>query len=154
MKKKLLFAFALALLAPWATRAQDCTQTVPYTEGFEGVTGTAFSTAGSLPACWNGFTNGTGTGYVPHVVTGTGSYSYQHSGINSLVMTSGSSASYGNTKIVMLPPMNVALNQLQLSFWMCTESSSYGTLIVGYVTSDDTSTFTAIQSYPASSASV
>ena len=154
MKKKLLFAFALALLVPWATRAQDCTQTVPYTEGFEGVTGTAFSTAGSLPACWNGFTNGTSTGYVPHVVTGTANYSYQHSGINSLVMTSGSGATYGNTKVVMLPPMSVALNQLQLSFWMCTESSSYGTLIVGYVTSDDTSTFTAIQSYPASSASV
>ena len=154
MKKKLLLAFALALLVPWTTRAQDCTQTVPYTEGFEGVTGTTFSTAGSLPACWNGFTNGTGTGYVPHVVTGAANYSYQHSGINSLVMTSGSGASYGNTKIVMLPPMSVALNQLQLSFWMCTESSSYGTLIVGYVTSDDTTTFTEIQSYTASSASM
>ena len=161
MKKTLIIAVALALLAPWTMRVQaqsSCTQTVtatqPFVEGFEGVAGTAYSTAGSLPDCWNGFYNGTTAGYMPHVVTGTGSYSYQHSGINSLVMTSSSTSTYGNTKIVMLPPMSVPLSQLYLSFWMCTESNSSGTLIVGYVTSDDTSSFTAIQSYPASAATV
>ena len=155
MKKYLSVLMLLAaLVLPWASRAQDCTQTVPYTEGFESVTGTSYSTAGTLPACWNGYSNGTSAGYSPHVVTGNGSYSYQHTGLNSLVMTSGSGATYGNTKIVMLPPMNMALNQLVLSFWMCTESASSGTLYVGYVTADDTSTFTSIASYPASSATV
>lgn len=148
----LLMLFA-ALIVPWMSSAQDCTQTVPYLEGFEGVTGTAYNTAGTLPACWNGYYNGTTAAYVPHVVSGSGNYSYQHSGVNSLVMTSGSST-YGNTKIVALPPMSVPLNQLQLSFWMCTESSSSGTLYVGYLTSNDTSSFVSIASYPASSATV
>lgn len=150
MKKRLLIAFALALMVPWAARAQNCTQTVPYTQGFEGVTGSAYNASGTLPSCWTGFRNGTDAVYLPHVVTGTGNYSYQHTGSNSLVMTSGSGASYGNTKYVFLPPMNVPLNQLQISFWMCTESSTYGVLSVGYVTSDDTSTFVPIATYPAS----
>lgn len=148
--KMLLLA---ALCVPWATKAQDCTQSVPYVQDFEGVNGVSYSTAGSLPDCWNGFTNGTGAAYVPHVV-GSGTYWYTHSGSNALGFTSGSSASYGNTKYAFLPPVGVALNQLELTFWMCTESSTNGILTVGYVTADDTSTFTAIQSFPASGATV
>ena len=144
-----------ALCVPWATQAQDCTQTItqsqPFFEDFEGVTGSSYSTAGSLPSCWNGYTSGSSANYSPHVV-GSGTYWYTHSGSKALGFTCGSSATYGNTKIVMLPPVSVTLNQLEISFWMCTESSTNGTLTVGYVTSDDTSTFTAIQSFTASSA--
>ena len=157
MKKKLLVAFALALLAPWAMRAQECTQTVPYSEDFESYTGTTWNdTAGVvIPTCWLSFSNSANTSniYLPRVVSGTGSYVYYH-GAKSLAMTGGTTATYGMDKYVLLPPMNVPLNQLQISFWMCTESNgaSYGTLHVGYVTSDDTSTFVSIASYPSSTA--
>lgn len=157
MKKQLLIVFALVLFAPWATRAQDCTQTVPYTQDFESFTGTTYnaSTGLEMPACWNGFSSSTSTTnvYMPRVVSGTGVYAYYH-GSKGFAMTGGTNTTYGMNKYVLLPPMNQPLNQLQLSFWMCTESNgaSYGTLIVGYVTSDDTSTFTPIQSYPSSAA--
>ena len=151
-----LMLLAALLFVPWATNAQDCTQTVtqsqPYVQDFDSVTGTTYSTAGQLPDCWLSFTNGTTAGYKPHVV-GSGTYWYTHSGSKALGMTSGSS-SYGSTKYVLMPPVSAPLSQLELTFWMCTESSSSGTLYVGYVTSDDTSTFTPIQTYPASSATV
>ena len=86
MKKYLSVMMLLsAFLLPWASWAQNCTQTVPYTEGFEGVTGTSYNAAGTLPACWNGYSNGTSADYSPHVVTGNNTYSYQHTGLNSLV---------------------------------------------------------------------
>ena len=155
MKKQLSFLMLLAaLIVPQVASAQNCTQNVPFSEGFESTTAnTSYSTAGSVPTCWNAYSNGTSTSYVPHVVSGTGSYIYRKSGDNSIVMTSGSST-YGSVKYVVLPPMSVALNQLQLSFWMCTESNTNGVLTVGYLTSDDTSTFTTIQTYPASAATV
>lgn len=139
-----------AMAMPWAMRAQECTQAIPYTEGFETVDGTTYSASGVLPDCWEGYTDGTNLNYTPHVVTGSGLYSYRHSGENSLAMTSGT-ASYGRTKYVLLPPMAMALNQLYLSFWMYSEAADHGVLTVGYVTGDDTSTFTPVASYPASS---
>ena len=150
--KMLLIA---ALCVPWATQAQDCTQTVPFSEDFESYAGVAYNaTSGRiLPTCWTGFT--TINNYIPCVVSGTGSYVYTH-GSKSMAMTGGTVATYGMNKYVLLPPMNEPLNLLQLSFWMCTEQSSatYGTLKVGYVTSDDTSTFVSIASYPSSAATV
>ena len=80
IKRMLLTAL---ILLPWATQAQDCTQTVtqsqPYVQDFESVTGTTYSSAGQLPNCWLGITNGTTAGYTPHVV-GSGTYWYTHSG--------------------------------------------------------------------------
>ena len=125
---------------------------VPYSEGFEGVSGVAYNAAGTMPSCWGAYTNGTSANYTPHVVSGSSNYSYQKSGSNSLVMTSGSS-SYGSAKYVVLPEMDTPLNQLQLSFWMCTESNANGVLTVGYVTGDDSTGFTPIESYQASAAS-
>jgi hypothetical protein len=121
-------------------------------QDFEGVAGTTYSSAGSLPACWNGYSNGTSSDYVPHVVS-SGTYWYTSSGDKALGFTSGSE-SYGNTKYALMPPVDVALSQLELTFWMCTESSTNGVLTVGYVTSDDTATFTPIQAFPASSATM
>ncbi len=158
MKKHLsLLMLVAALIVPWASRAQDCTQTVPYTQDFESFTGTTYSASTGLemPSCWNGFSSSTSTSniYMPRVVSGTGSYVYYH-GQKGFAMTGGTATSYGMNKYVLLPPMNVPLNQLQLTFWMCTESNiaSYGTLHVGYVTSDDTSTFVSIANYPSSAA--
>lgn len=153
MKKRLLIAFALALMVPWAARAQSCTQTIPFFEGFETTAAvTSYSSAGSVPTCWNAYSPGTSAGYVPHVVSGTGSYVYRKTGENSLVFSAANSSTNGARKYLVLPPMNVPLNQLQLSFWMCPESVSYGSITVGYMTSDDTSTFTVISTYPCSMA--
>ena len=154
MKKKLSILMLLAaLIVPWASRAQNCTQTVPYSENFESYAGVAYNaTSGRiLPTCWNGYS--TIANYIPCVVSGTGSYVYYH-GAKSMAMTGGTATTYGMNKYVLLPPMNVPLSQLQLSFWMCTESSSatYGVLHVGYVTSDDTATFVSIANYPSSTA--
>ena len=143
------------LCVPWVTQAQDCTQTVPFSENFENYAGVAYNaTSGRiLPTCWNGFT--TVPNYIPCVVSGTGSYVYTHGG-KSMAMTGGTVSTYGMNKYVLLPPLDEPLNQLQLNFWMCTEqsSSTYGTLHVGYVTSDDTTTFVSIASYPSSAATV
>lgn len=157
MKKRLLIAFALALMVPWALRAQDCTQTIthstPYFEGFEDATAiTSYSAAGSMPDCWNAYSNGTSTTYVPHVVTGTGSYVYRRTGDKSLVFYGSSTAANGDTKYALVPAMNVPLNQLQLSFWFCSEGSSQGVMTVGYVTGTDTTGFTPIHTIEASSA--
>ena len=109
-------------------------ETLPFNEDFESYTGSTYSTAGILPACWEGYTNGTSDVYSPHI-TGSGSYSYPHSGSKCLTMTSsGSTATYGTTKVVALPPFNVPLNQLAMSFWYRMESATQGTLTVGYVT--------------------
>ncbi len=126
---------------------------LPYFEGFETTeANSSYSSAGVMPSCWNAWSNGTNENYVPHVVTGTGSYVYRKTGDNSLVLYPGSSSgSNGNTKIVLLPPVNESLSNLYLNFWMCTESATNGYLQVGYVTGADTTGFTPIATYPASS---
>ena len=109
-------------------------ESVPFLEDFESYAGSTFSTAGILPDCWEGYTNGTSDVYYPHI-TGSGSYWYPHSGSKALTMTSsGSTATYGTTKVVAIPPFDTPLNQLAVSFWYKMESASYGTLTVGYVT--------------------
>jgi hypothetical protein len=115
--------------------ATDCgLVTLPYTEDFENYTGTTYSTDGVLPVCWDGYSNGSTPAYFPHI-TGSGSYWYPHGGTNALTMTSGS-ATYGDTKIVVLPLFNQPMNTLSMTFWYKMENASNGsTLYVGYVTS-------------------
>ena len=120
-------------------------------EDFNAVTGTAYNTAGILPDCWDGYTNGTTAAYFPHVTNGS-SYSYSITG-NAITMTSGS-ATYGNTKIVRLPKFAEPVNTLTLKYWYCTESSTAGTLYVGYMTGFDyENDFVPIVAHPATSAS-
>ena len=120
-------------------------------EGFEGLQATTYSgTDGILPDCWEGYSNGTSANYIPHVV-GSGSYWYTVEGTNSVTLTSGSSASVGNTKILRLPLTSEPVNTLTLTYWMCTEGNSQGTLSVGYMTGDDfENDFVAIKDIPAS----
>jgi hypothetical protein len=126
-------------------------QAVPYSQDFESYTGTAYNVAGVLPRCWDAYSDGTSNLYFPHVVDGSGSsYNYCH-GTRSLVMTSGA-ATYGSVKVVALPEFTTPVNQLKMDFWMSTESSSYGTLYVGYVTGSNFNTsFVAVKTIPASS---
>ena len=115
----------------------ECLTTpLPYSENFDAYNGSTYSTAGVLPICWDGYSNGTNAAYFPHI-TGSGSYWYPHSQPNVLTMTSGS-ASYGDTKIVALPPFEQPLSTLSMTFWYRMESATNGsTLTVGYVTGSD-----------------
>ena len=111
-----------------------CGQTpLPYSEGFEGITGTTYNTAGELPDCWESYSDGTSSVYNPHV-TGSGSYWYPHAGSKALTMTSGTTTTYGTEKVVALPPFVSPINNLHMSFWYRMENATYGTLTVGYVT--------------------
>ena len=124
----------------------------PYIQDFNAVTGTAYSTAGELPPCWVGYSNGSSAAYMPHVTDGS-TYSYSISG-NALTLTSGS-ATYGDVKFVRLPRFAMPVSTLTMSYWFCTESSTNGTLTVGYMTGDDfTTDFVPVVSHPASSASL
>ena len=123
----------------------------PYVQDFNAVAGTSYSTAGNLPPCWDGYSNGTNAAYMPHVTDGS-TYSYSISG-NALTLTSGSST-YGDVKYVRLPQFAAPVNTLTMSYWFCTESSTNGTLTVGYMTGPNfTTDFVPVVSHAASSAS-
>jgi hypothetical protein len=123
--------------------------TLPYSENFDAIPATTYSTAGVLPPCWQGYTNGTNDIYTPHVV-GSGSYWYATT-VNSMIMTSGS-ATYGDVKMVRLPVFDQPVNTLTMSFWMSTESSTNGYLCVGYMTGQNFQTdFVTVDSIHASS---
>ena len=115
----------------------ECLTTpLPYSENFDAYNGSTYSTAGVLPICWDGYSNGTNAAYFPHI-TGSGSYWYPHSNPNALTMTSGTAA-YGDTKIVALPPFEQPLSTLSMTFWYKMENATNGsTLYVGYVTGSD-----------------
>ena len=102
-------------------------------ENFDGVTGTSYSTAGSMPSGWYSYTTATGTNIVaPHVVSGS-SYNYYHSASQSLGMESGTNAN--NTAYAVMPATAGGKAYSSLSFYYKQEStnSGYGTLSVGYV---------------------
>lgn len=124
---------AWSLNASFATR---CATPLPYSESFEGVTGTTYNAVGVLPDCWKAYSNGTSSAYMPHV-TGSGSYHYPHDSINCLTMTSGSGTAQGNTKVVALPSFTLPVNSLTMTFWYRMESATSGVLTVGYVTDED-----------------
>lgn len=115
-----------------------------FSEGFEGYVGVAYNSAfGVVPTCWE--TGGTTTYPAPHVVV-NGQYAYVHGGQNGLnFCASGNSYAYA-----ALPQFAEAISALQIGFWAKVESASYGTLYLGYITSDDVSTFQPITAIPCS----
>lgn len=141
LRKNLLLTMLLAVFwNPLQAQTDSCTISVtpghPWTEGFESYNGTGYNVAGVLPPCWEATSDGSSASYVPHVVSGTGSCVYIHSGSNALSMTSGLNMSTGLSHTATLPRFSQPLNTLHLSFWMCTEGNSNlnGTLSVGYIT--------------------
>ena len=126
--------------------ATECDVTnVPYTEDFESYAGTTYSdNNGPVPLCWTNY--GTNTTYGHPHVSGSGSYHYTHSGNNSLVFTAGTTGN-GTDAYAMLPTFTQPLNTLQIGFYYAMESTSYGTLSVGYVTNlaDPANTFVMLE---------
>lgn len=113
-----------------------------FSEGFEDYVGVAYNSAsGVVPTCWE--TGGTTTYPAPHVVV-DGQYAFVHDGQNGLNFC-GSANSYA---YAALPQFAEPLNSLQIGFWAKVESASYGNLLLGYVTSDDVSTFQTIATVP------
>lgn len=121
---------------------------LPFAENFDSYTGTPYNAVGTMPSCWRSYSNGTNAAYLPHVIGGSGSYSYFR-GSSALVLTSGSSQ-YGSNHLVRLPEFDQPLRNLTMRYWLCTESASSGSLSVGYLTSDDTASFVPIKIVPAS----
>jgi len=128
----------------------DAISTLPYVENFDSYTGTTYTdNNGIAPTCWTTFSNNTTYG-APHII-GSGSYHYASSG-NSLVFTCSSA---GNDAYAALPTFTADLNTLSLTFWRAMESTSSGTLSVGYVTSisDLAGTFVEVATIPSVSSS-
>lgn len=126
----------------------DCSaRAVPYTEDFEGVTATLSSEQGNLADCWDYSWNGSNAAYGPHVIT-TGGYQYiSNIPDNALFLVAGNEPGYGNTAEVSLPRMADSLQNLSLAFDYRFESSSYGTLTVGYYNANNV--FTTVKTMPA-----
>jgi len=126
--------------------ATECDVTnVPYTEDFESYAGTTYSdNNGPVPLCWTNYGINTSYGH-PHVI-GSGNYHYTHSGNNCLVFTAGTTGN-GTDAYAMMPSFSQALNTLEVSFYYAMESTSYGTLSVGYVTNlaDPANTFVMLE---------
>lgn len=116
----------------------DCsTHALPYIEDFSGVTATASNVSGELPACWNYLWNGNNAAYAPHVVT-TGGYQYiSNIPDNALLFVAGSSTGYGSSAVALLPRFADSLQHLALALDYRFESSSRGTLAVGWFDSNE-----------------
>ena len=123
-------------------------------EDFEFYNGVAYNVEGEYPHCWDVYSNGTDSKYISHV-TGSGLYWYPNSGTKCLTMTSGSTTTYGDTKIVRLPSFAEPVNTLSVSWYMATESSTNGTFYVGYMVGDNYATdFVPVKTIPASAATI
>lgn len=159
LRKCLLLALLVVFWGPLHSQTDSCTISVtpghPWTENFESFTGVGYNVEGVLPPCWGATSDGSSAGYMPHVVSGSGTGAYIHSGNNAICMTSGLNFSIGLTHTVTLPSFSQPLNTLHLSFWMCTEGNSdlNGTLTVGYITTHvyEWQEFHAIQAIASSS---
>ena len=137
-------------------------QTVPWSHGFNGITGAngnggtaSGSSQGSLESagfkCFASYTNG-----YPHVVNNASNLVYYTSGTGntrSLAFPAQNNTTIGTTGYALMPTFAVPLNSLKFKCWMATSSSSLGTLSVGYVTGDNSSSFVAIESFSADASS-
>ncbi len=117
-----------------ACGAITITATTPWTENFEGYTG-----SGAKPfVCWDTpVTEVVDNGTSPFVYCGHGPAC--HSGANSAEMK-------GNNNMLALPEFTNDIHDLRLSFWATTtNTSNYGTMEVGVITDiDDPTTFVAL----------
>ena len=121
------------------------TAVAPYTEGFESPTGTAYDIAGPLPDCWEAHSTGWTTP-APH---NCNIANYAHSGSQSLVLVAANNSEYA-----ILPEFSNPISDLQISFWMRTNTDTNGQLQLGYITAEDDgtcNTFTANADFGAAS---
>ena len=107
-------------------------------ENFEGYSGTAYNVAGPIPSGWNVIASGNDSKYSPHVGI---PYPGVIAGNYSLCFISGGS-DYGANNYAILPACS---NPIYISFDYKFESTSYGTLTLGYITNaNDASTYSVL----------
>ena len=132
--------------------------TLPFTENFDGVTGsTATSNVlNNLPPCWNYYNDGTRASYqgCPYVYNST---TYAHSGSNCIRFYS-YAASGDSSQYLILPPVDSTLypvNTLNVNFWMraySTSSTYHADVVVGVMTNPtDESSFVPVSTVHSSS---
>ena len=124
--------------------AREITATEKYNEPFEDpvTTATYNSTTGLVvPDCWGEpYTNSTSYLYKkPHIISKDAGSSYNFSNPNSQVLFF-----YGADGYVALPEFT-NISELQISFKWAVENKSYGTLKLGYITSEDNGTYNTFQ---------
>ena len=112
--------------------ACDKVNNYPWIEGFEDYdasSSTYSTTNGIIPDCWMSYTTGT---VAPHII-GSGSYLYIHEGAQAMSFY-GSGSNYA-----VLPAFDAPIRDLEMTFWMQTESASNGTLTLGYIMDENAS---------------
>lgn len=118
---------------------------IPFEEGFETYSGTAYNVAGIAPPCWYVYSSDPSFAQ-PHVVV-EGSYAYVNNGDKAFSMAAGSD---GNDAYVVFPELNANYSDLVASFWAVAENATVGTLKFGYVTMEQSNleSFTEIATVP------
>ncbi len=122
--------------------------TMPWTEGFNTPSGTAYNADGSMPDCWRSYWNGSNAAYAPHVIN-----AYPYNPINgyvtssqqALLLMAGTNSGWDSVAIVESPKVAGGLNGKRLSFYYMQESANYGQLSVGYM---QDSTFVGLTDLP------
>ena len=118
--------------------AYTITAEAPYTQDFENpVVTTIYDQIGEMPVCWENYP---ATSASAKILAANATYNYAESG--QVLYFYGSGDNYA-----VLPEFTNDLNTLQISFKYATESNSYGTLTLGYITDEDENynSFTAIE---------
>lgn len=144
--KRTLLTIATTLLLATGLRAQNTgcdTVTTPWSEDFESVMPTGAGVRGSLPPCWDFTWNGSNTALAPHVIANGGYQYISNIPSQAILFVAGSSDGYGNQAEVLLPPFGDSLQNLSIAFDYRFETTSRGTLTVGYYDGNDN--FTAVQ---------
>ena len=119
--------------------------TLPYSYGFEGATTGTNTNAAFGAECWHRFTNSASYPGYPYI---SSTSSYCHTGSRALYWYCGSSTSYGDYQVAVLPGVGgtYEMNHLKLKFWAKASSTSYHPVFVIGVMTDptDISTFTQV----------
>lgn len=125
---------------------------LPYTEGFEGVVGTTNTSEHVLPDCWNYYNTGSSNSGMPQVYN---SSSYAQNGTNSLRFYTYASSAYSDQYAVMpgIDSVLYPMNTLQITMGARRNASNYNFMLVVGVMTDpfDISTFTPVDTISASS---
>ena len=123
---------------PVSFRTACAPMSLPYTQDFEGWTASS-STTSTIDPCWTRHNNYTTGSWYPYVTT-----SYAHSGSKSMYFYGYTSGGYDYNTMLVMPTFADTIQNLQVSFWMYTSSSSYN-IVIGVMTNpDDPSTFTSV----------
>ncbi len=137
------------LTAPVRGITACVSMTLPYTTSFEAEELIGTSNTDALPSCWSRYSSGTGSyTYYPYSYSSTSGYA--HTGTRVLYFYGGTSTSYPDTMIAIMPPVDVTtfpMNGNHLTFWSRTTAASGSKDVEVGTMSDptDMSTFTPIQ---------